>query len=281
MTPEITLTPKLLPKVPVEAKSVSPDVFAGKTVDDIRSLEACVGNKKVKIEDLFQVSGTSEVASDELHIVVDGDVPSVKWIGANMTRGKITINGDVGMHLASMMRGGEVVVKGSASDWAGAEMKGGLLRIMGDAGNFLGVAYRGSKLGMEGGVIIVHGNVGGRTGELMRRGVIVALGNAGEFSGARMIAGTVMIFGRAGARPGAQMKRGTIVVYGGVERMLPTFKYDAACSPIFLRIYLRTLYTEFGVQKAKDYIDSVYNRYHGDLASDIAKGEIFIFREPL
>jgi len=275
---EVTLTPKPLPKVPVEAENISPDVFAGKTVKAIKGLDVWAGNKKLKLEELFQVSAGTDRISDEPHIIIDGDVAGVKQIGSSMTRGRITINGSAGMHLASMMGGGEVVVKGSVSDWAGAEMGGGLLRVMGSAGNFLGTAYRGSSLGMNGGVIIVHGSAGDNAGKLMRRGVITVLGDVGQFAGAMMKAGTIIVFGRAGLRLGAMMSRGTIVVYGGVKELLPTFKYDVAYSPTFLRFYLRNLYVEYGLGVAKDYMDSVYDRYHGDLVSDIAKGEILIFR---
>jgi len=275
---EVTLTPKPLPKVPVEAENISPDVFAGKTVKDIKGLDIWAGNKKLKLEELFQVSAGTGRVSDEPHIIIDGDVAGVKQIGSSMTRGKITINGSAGMHLASMMGGGEVIVKGSVSDWAGAEMENGLIRVMGNAGNFLGAAYRGSNLGMKGGVIIVHGNVGDHAGKLMRRGVMTVLGDVGDFAGAVMKAGTIMVFGRAGLRLGAMMSRGTIVVYGGVEELLPTFEYDTPYSPTFLRFYLKNLYVEYGIGVAKDYIDSMYDRYHGDLVSDIAKGEILIFR---
>ena len=279
MVSKVTLTPKPFPKVPVEAENISPDVFAGKTAKDIRGLNVWAGNRKVKLGELFQVRARPGKISDEPHIIIDGDVKSVKQVGAGMSCGKITINGSVGMHLASMMSGGEVIVKGSVSDWAGAEMEGGFLRVMGDAGNFLGAAFRGSDLGMKGGVIIVHGDVGDHAGKFMRRGVVVVLGDLGDFAGAIMKAGTLMVFGRAGLRLGAMMSRGTIVVYGGVKELLPTFKYDAPYSPTFLRFYLKKLYVEYGVGVAKDYMDSMYDRYHGDLTSEIAKGEILIFRE--
>lgn len=279
MISEVTLTPKPLPRVPVEAENISPDVFAGKTTKEIKELNIWAGNRKVKLGDLFQVKAKPGEMSDEPHIIINGDVKSVKQIGAGMTCGKITINADAGMHVASMMSGGEVIVKGDVSDWAGAEMEGGLLRVRGNAGNFLGAAYRGSSLGMKGGVIIVHGNVGDHAGKLMRRGVITVLGDVGDFAGAIMKAGTLIVFGGAGLRLGAMMSRGTIVVYGGIEGLLPTFKYDTTYSPSFLRYYLRNLYVKYGVGVAKDFMDSMYDRYHGDLASDIAKGEILVFRE--
>ena len=55
----------------------------------------------------------------------------VKWIGRGMTRGRITIMGNAGMHLGAYMKGGAIEVSGNASDWLGAEMSGGLIRIRG------------------------------------------------------------------------------------------------------------------------------------------------------
>ena len=43
-----------------------------------------------------------------------------------MTRGRITIVGNAGMHLGAYMKGGAIEVSGNVSDWLGAEMSGGL-----------------------------------------------------------------------------------------------------------------------------------------------------------
>ena len=66
-----------------------------------------------------------------------------------MTRGRITIAGNAGMHLGAYMKGGTIEVTGNASDWVGGEMTGGLIRIRGNAGGQIGAAYRGSLSGMK------------------------------------------------------------------------------------------------------------------------------------
>ena len=66
-----------------------------------------------------------------------------------MTRGRITIVGNAGMHLGAYMKGGTIEVSGNASDWVGGEMTGGLIRIRGNAGGQIGAAYRGSLSGHE------------------------------------------------------------------------------------------------------------------------------------
>lgn len=74
-----------------------------------------------------------------------------------MTRGKIKIVGNAGMHLGAYMKGREIGVTGNASDWIGAETTGGLIRVSGNAGGQIGAAYRGSLAGMKGGMNQIGG----------------------------------------------------------------------------------------------------------------------------
>ena len=103
-----------------------------------------LGKRQCRVDDFFAVEGEG---SDELEI--RGDVGKVKWIGRGMTRGRILIQGNAGMHLGAYMKGGTIEVTGNASDWVGAEMSGGLIRIRGNAGGQVGAAYRGSASGMQ------------------------------------------------------------------------------------------------------------------------------------
>src|SRR5262249_8143965 len=123
----ITLTLKEPPNVPLEAEMLSPDVLAPLGNDEIRALPVYLGKRQRRVDDFFSVEGAQ---SDELEI--RGDVSKVKWIGRRMSRGRITIAGNVGMHLGSHMSGGTIDVSGNASDWLGAEMSGGLIRIRGN-----------------------------------------------------------------------------------------------------------------------------------------------------
>jgi formylmethanofuran dehydrogenase subunit C len=194
-----------------------------------------------------------------------------------MTGGHIHVKGDVGMHIGSQMSGGEIIVEGSASDWAGAEMKGGLLQIKGDAGDLLGAAYRGSSDGMTGGCILVEGRAGVETGSFMRRGMIVVLGDLGPFTGVHMNGGEIFVFGRAARRIGAEMKGngGIIVCFGEVEDLLPTFVYDTSYQPTFMKLYLKELREELGVQDAEKFLDTSFRRYRGDAAVG-GNGEILV-----
>lgn len=254
---------------PLEVEAITPENFAGKSEAEIANLPALYGNEAGKLGDFFKVS--SDGSED---ISLEGDLSQVKYIGSGMTRGKITIHSDVGMHLGPRMRGGEIVVHGNAGDWAGAEMTGGVIRIHGNAGHGLGGAYRGSRHGMNRGFIWVGGNTGNETGALMRRGLIVVKGKTGDFTGAFMLAGTVIAFGGLGARPGAAMKYGTLVTYQAPE-LLPTFRYDCVYQPGFLRLILNDLRRR-GVEVADELIAGNYRRYSGDFTS-LGKGEILVY----
>src|SRR3954447_5721041 len=123
------LTLKERPHVPLEAELLTPDVIAALDQAAVRALPVVLGKRQYRLDDWFEVEGPG---SEELEI--RGDVGRVKWIGRGMTRGRITITGDAGMHLGAYMKGGRIDVGGNASDWIGAEMRGGTIHIRGDAG---------------------------------------------------------------------------------------------------------------------------------------------------
>lgn len=264
----VTLHVKEIPTgIPLEAESITPDVFVERGQAEIEALPVAWGNETHRLGDFFRVEGER---SDE--IVIEGSIGRVKWVGAGMTRGRIIVHGDVGMHAGSYMRGGEILIDGNAEDFLGVEMEGGLIRVKGNAGHRAGAAYRGSKYGMRGGIILVGGNVGHEVGAYMRRGLLVIQGNAEDFLGARMASGTICLFGQAGSRTGGGMQKGTILCMNPVE-LLPTFAYDCTYAPIFLRLLFKGL-KRLGVELPQQ-ANGAFRRYHGDLA-ETGKGEILI-----
>ena len=257
--------------LPVEAESISPDRFGGLSRAEVIALPVLYGRRWLTLGDLFTVDGDG---AEE--IIVEGDLRHVKRIGQGMSRGRITLHGDVGMHLGAEMRGGEIIVHGDVDAWAGAQMAGGIMRVHGNTGPMLGAAYPGEKRGMRGGIIIVEGDAGPRVGERMRRGLIAVQGSVGEFAGVRMIAGSLFVFGTLGARAGAGMKRGTIVALGGLaDGLLPTFRYACSYRPTFLRFYLRRL-REWELPVAPEQIEGAFRRYTGDITA-LGKGEILVY----
>ena len=147
----LTLTLCEEPVVPLEAEVLTPDILAPLDHDAVRALPVVLGKRQRRLDDFFDVEGPG---SEEVEI--RGDAGRVKWIGRGMTRGRITIAGNAGMHLGAHMKGGTIEVTGNASDWVGAEMRGGLIRVRGNAGGQVGAAYRGSLAGMNGGTILVE-----------------------------------------------------------------------------------------------------------------------------
>ncbi|NIO37691.1 formylmethanofuran dehydrogenase subunit C [Candidatus Bathyarchaeota archaeon] len=223
----INLYPRKEFRYPTTAECINPDIFQGKSCDEIGGLEVWEGNKPRKLGELFKIEETEEKnQSEETVISIRGDLIKVRRIGAKMSQGLITICGDVGMHLGEEMRDGKIVVDGNVGGWAGSMMKGGAIEISRNAGNYLGAPYRGSEQGMQGGKVIVHGNVGDEPGAYMKRGLIKIYGNSGQFTGYRMQKGTIYVQKNCGDRVGACMTRGKIVVGGSLESLLPTFTID-------------------------------------------------------
>ena len=265
---KIVLTPRGFSNIPIEAPVISPDMFAGKTLQEIRNLPIHYGNEEIPMKEYIHAQGKVAEKPEKQLIVIDGDARHIKQIGTKMSAGRIVVQGWAGMHLGAQMSGGDITVEGDALDWAGAEMKGGLIRILGNAGNLLGAAYRGSSDGMTGGCIVVTGCAGSEIASFMRRGKIIVMGDTGDFTGVHMNGGEIFIFGKPGKRLGAQARGngGFIVCFGGADEILPTYRYDTTYTPIFMRLYLKNLYEKLGVTTAQQFIDTPMKRYRGDLA---------------
>jgi formylmethanofuran dehydrogenase subunit C len=267
----LTLTLKEQPAVPLEAEAIVPDATAGLKVDAAGALPVFLGKRRCRLDDFFTVEGEGE-AGDELEI--RGDAAKVKWIGRGMTRGRIRIVGNAGMHLGAYMKGGTIEVTGNVSDWVGAEMVAGFIRIGGNAGGQVGAAYRGSLVGMKGGTILIDGGAGLEVGMRMRRGVIAIAGPVRDFAGLQMKGGTLLLLGGAELRTGAWMIRGTIVSLTPIP-LLPTFSYCCAYNPTFLGLYAKHLQT-LGYRIPHAAQQGAYRRYTGDAAVP-GKGEILVW----
>ncbi|RLI05367.1 formylmethanofuran dehydrogenase subunit C, partial [Candidatus Bathyarchaeota archaeon] len=225
---EVRLKPKYEFKVPVESKYISPDVFAAKQVEEIEKLPVHEGNTKRSLGELFKIEGEPGKSPVETHIIIEGNVRTLRRVGEGMTEGKITINGDVGHYLGMKMKGGTIIVQGNSGLWLGSKMKGGIIEVFGDVGDCVGGAWRGEKpgKGMKGGTIIVHGNCGAEVGRGMAGGAILVDGNAGPLVGVDMTGGSIGIKGNCEGKPGARMLGGRIVILGHVPEVLPSFYID-------------------------------------------------------
>ena len=215
-------------RFPIIAECINPDVFQHKNHKEIEELEIWEGNKQKRLGELFKVEeNRKEQQQEKTIIAIYGDVSKVTRIGAYMTRGELTINGDVGMHLGEEMEGGKVTVHGNVGGWAGSMMKDGTIEIHGNTSHYLSAPYRGTGRGMRGGKIIVYGNVGNEAGAYMRKGLIKIYGNAGQFAGLRMHKGIIYIQKDCEERVGACMTGGKIIVGAFLESVLPTFTIES------------------------------------------------------
>ena len=256
------------PEVPLEADCICPDKLQSLENNEISSLILFHGNRQVQLGDFFDCNGVFDG-----EIVIDGDLSNVKHIGATMSFGKITVEGNVGLHAGAAMRGGEITIEGSSSGWLGPEMIGGRITVKGNAGHMTGSGYRGSEIGMQGGEIIVHGNVKNETGHAMRRGLIVVGGNSGDFTGVNMHAGTIIILGQMGMRTGAGMKRGSIISFNRAA-LLPTFSRNCEYHPSFIKFYFKYL-EEIGFKIDPSHLNSTFERWSGD-SIELNRGEILL-----
>lgn len=257
------LVPKIRPTISVEAEVITPDIVAGKSLDEINNLPVWEGNKKRKLGDFFEVEGEVAEKSEDLRIVIDGDASRIKYIGARMTAGEIVVKGSVDMHAGVEMKGGKIVIEGNADSFTALSMKGGEIIIKGYAKGYLGSAPRGEWRGMRGGRIIVEGDAGREVGSWMMGGLIRVKGNINSFAGVHMKKGTIIVDGNAGMRIGAEMTGGTIIVLGKLEEILPGFSYKGIVD---------------NVKGDEEVLKGPFMRFVGDLVEN-GKGNLFLLSE--
>ncbi len=255
----ITLTVQKKLQFPVIAECITPDVFQGKTVEEIAALSIWEGNKQKKLGDIFKIEQTLEETPS---ITINGDAAEVRYVGSGMKTGEIIINGDIGMHLGKKMSGGKITVNGNAGQWVGSEMKGGLIEIHGNGNDYLASPYRGSDSGMKGGKIVVDGNVGSDSACFMKGGVIKIRGDAGPFLGFRMHDGAIHVEKKCGTRVGANMSGGKIIISGSLEEPMPTFSIDTIKPKVKL--------------DDTETIAGPFYVFIGDLAENSAGGKLFV-----
>ena len=220
----VTITMKNLPALYLEADTVSPDTFAGKTATQIAELPVYEGNVASTLGKYFEVSGNAGATAADTKIVVKGDVTKVKYLGFKTSAGEMVIEGSTDLYVGAWMTGGKILAKGNVEAFAATGMKGGELTIEGNAGNYLGAAYRGDWRGMAGGKILVKGNAGSDIGMYMLGGEITVNGNVDVHVATHAEGGKVIIKGNAKSKVGGQMVEGDIYVFGTIDVMMPGFK---------------------------------------------------------
>lgn len=255
----------------VDMRGILPEKLTGLNVHEIAGLNVKQDGRNVVLGELFTLT-----QGDAEHLTIITDTGRLDNLGADMTQGRLTVEGLAGDFAGQSMRGGRVVLRGGAGNFAACDMRGGLLSIEGHAGDWLGAARTGERTGMAGGVVAVSGNAGARAADRMRRGLMLIRGNVGEYCGSRLLAGTIVVAGSCGERPGFGLRRGSLILTRG-SACLPTFMpatfNDSGVVDLSWLNLLRRHADGFlpGVVPA----GSRVRRYMGDLAFG-GKGEILV-----
>lgn len=243
----VTLKPIKTPELMFEGYNINPDAFAGKTAALIAELPGHEGKIVTRLGDFFDISGSAGATAAETDIVIDGDCTRVKYIGARMTAGTVTVNGNCDMYLGGWMKGGKIHVKGNVDSFCGIQMQGGEILVEGDAKNHVGCAYRGDWRGMKDGTIRIRGSAGNDIGTFMLGGTIIIEKDAFIHVSTHAEGGTVIIKGDVEGRVGGQMVKGDMYVLGTIKFMLPGFQKIGT------------------VEKEVDGVKATFDHYIGDL----------------
>lgn len=251
----------------LDCSALTPDRLRGVSLAEIARLPLQTTRETVTAGDLFTIAG-----DDAETVVIAGGSALMDEIGAGMTAGSITIEGEVGIRAGHGMRGGRLRITGDAGPYAATGLLGGEIEIGGDAGDFLGAPGAGEPAGMAGGVVVVRGSAGARAADRLRRGVIVIEGDSGDTPASRMLAGTLVICGRAGAAPGYLMRRGTMFAQHATP--LATFLATGSVDHVFRALLARAL-APLSAKAATLIGGTALARFGGDLAG-LGKGELLI-----
>ncbi|TRW92105.1 formylmethanofuran dehydrogenase subunit C [Candidatus Methylobacter oryzae] len=265
----LTFTLKCKPDQRVDMSPLVCQKLADMTLAEIGALTLQNGKRKVRVDQLFDVTG-----SDAQDIVIKNSFSKLDFIGKELEGGRITIEGDAGAYLGLGMKSGEIAVLGDVGLYAACEMKKGFITVNGNAGDFLGAALPGNKMGMKGGTILVKGNVGERAGDHMRRGNILIEGSAGDYCGSRMTAGTIAVMGQTGNYLGYAMRRGTLLLWNQPQasaRFNDCGAHTLAFLPILFASF-KKLNSKFADSSASF---NRVRRYAGDM-SEMGRGEVLV-----
>jgi formylmethanofuran dehydrogenase subunit C len=247
----VTLKLKEIPDICIDVEGILPEGMEGKRIEEIERMKIFYGNKKIDLGEFF------DVYSEGDGLIFEGDLRRVKRIGSLMKRGEMTIRGDAGMYVGAFMESGKITVEGGVGPFSALNMRGGEIIIKGNAGDYLGASYRGEWRGMSSGKILVMGNAGKEVGSYMRGGIIVIKGFADSFCGTRMSGGTIFA-NKANLRAGAGMKAGSIIL-NEVHELLPGFFFEGKEKVNF-----------------EEGFEGEYMVFSGDHAERRAKGKIYV-----
>lgn len=266
----LRLTLRARPAQRVDCSPLTAALVAGQSLKDIGAIELATGNRRMRVDALFTLTGQPG-ADLEIH----GSTAMLDRLGAGLAGGTLRVTGEAGAFLGMGMTAGTIEVEGNAGAYAGTGMRGGLIQLGGNAGDFLAGAIPGNHQGMLGGTIVVRGNAGDRAGDRMRRGTVLIEGTTGDYLASRMVAGTIAVGGTIGRFPGLAMRRGTLFLLQAPAGLLPTFN-DCGVHPLTVLTLLTRAWRRYpGKFATLPEAGLRVRRFMGDLGND-GRGEILI-----
>ena len=201
----LTLKPRIKFKFRLDLSSISS--FQSMSVNRIKTLSLMYGNKEMRYDEIFKITGT-----DSLNIVIKSSNEMMDNVGKNFIRGNLTIHGNVGHCCGSEMTGGKITIFGNALNRVASGISGGILKVNGNCGDYLCGKSNHKNEGINDGLVIITGNTGDYAIQRMRRGVVIIKGNVGKNSCTEIISGTVIIMGKLGKNFANKIKRGTFII---------------------------------------------------------------------
>ena len=113
----LTLTSR--PPARVDLSPLTAQPLAGRSAAEIAAISLVVGNRRVRLDELFRITGTPGEALE----IAGGD-DRLDRIGAGLAGGRIVVEGDAGAYLGQRMTGGSITVSGHAGAFAAEFVEG-------------------------------------------------------------------------------------------------------------------------------------------------------------
>jgi formylmethanofuran dehydrogenase subunit C len=88
----VTLTVRHAPGMRVDARGLLPAALAELGAAEIERMVLPAGNERCRVGDLFDVSRTDD---EPATLVIEGEVPWLDRVGADMTTGRLVVQGSV------------------------------------------------------------------------------------------------------------------------------------------------------------------------------------------
>lgn len=241
--------------------------------DNIKGQEILVGKEKITVGELFDLTG--QFPAD--NVVLENPTTKMDYIGhALPANTEITVKGNCGHYAGAELAGGKLKIEGDVLDFTACTMSSGFIEVSGSVNHYVGGAYTGAKKGMSGGTLLVHGDAGNFTGDLMRRGTIMVVGNIGDYCGSRMIAGTVANLGTIGKQVGVGMRRGTLLLPHKPKDVISGFHDCGRHSLGYLTLLLHELRRYESTFQSLHPMRRRVQRYMGDSAVG-GQGEMLVW----